>query len=86
MLQWIGVFAAFLTSLSYIPQVRKAWPAGSTKDLSLTMLVVLTGGLVLWLCYGVLKGDWIIALANGLGGALSLTVLLCKIRDIRGNS
>jgi MtN3 and saliva related transmembrane protein len=50
------------------------------------MLVVLTGGLFLWLCYGVLKGDWIIALANGLGGALSLTVLLCKIRDVRGNS
>jgi MtN3 and saliva related transmembrane protein len=45
---WIGVAAAVLTSLSYIPQVRKAWPRGSTADLSLTMLVVLTTGLLLW--------------------------------------
>jgi MtN3 and saliva related transmembrane protein len=41
---WIGAFAAALTSLSYVPQVRKAWPRGSTDDLSLTMLVVLTVG------------------------------------------
>ena len=44
---WIGVCAAVLTSLSYIPQVRKAWQRGSTSDLSLKMLVALTAGLVL---------------------------------------
>jgi MtN3 and saliva related transmembrane protein len=33
-----------LTSLSYIPQVRKAWQRGSTSDLSLKMLVALTAG------------------------------------------
>ena len=31
----VGLFAAALTSLSYIPQVKKALPAGSTDDLSL---------------------------------------------------
>jgi MtN3 and saliva related transmembrane protein len=46
---WIGVCAAVLTSLSYIPQVRKAWRRGSTSDLSLKMLVALTAGLVLWI-------------------------------------
>jgi len=30
----IGILAAALTSLSYIPQVAKALPAGSTNDLS----------------------------------------------------
>ena len=35
---WIGACAAVLTSLSYIPQVRKAWPRGSTTDLSLKMM------------------------------------------------
>ncbi len=39
---WIGGLAALLTSLSYIPQVQKAWPRGSTKDLSVKMLAVLT--------------------------------------------
>ena len=80
---WIGVCAAVLTSLSYIPQVRKAWPRGSTKDLSLHMLLVLTTGLLLWIGYGVLKGDWVIVIANSVGAALSASVLAFKIRDMR---
>jgi MtN3 and saliva related transmembrane protein len=80
---WIGVCAAVLTSLSYIPQVRKAWPRGSTKDLSLHMLIVLTTGLLLWISYGVLKGDWVIVTANSVGAMLSASVLIFKIRDMR---
>jgi MtN3 and saliva related transmembrane protein len=80
---WIGVCAAVLTSLSYIPQVRKAWPRGSTADLSLTMLVVLTTGLVLWIAYGLLKSDWVIVAANSVGAALSSSVLAFKVRDLR---
>jgi MtN3 and saliva related transmembrane protein len=80
---WIGVCAAVLTSLSYIPQVRKAWPRGSTKDLSLHMLSVLTAGLLLWIGYGVLKSDWVIVAANSVGATLSGAVLVFKIRDIR---
>jgi MtN3 and saliva related transmembrane protein len=87
MLPWIGSLAALLTSLSYIPQVRKAWRPGSTQDLSLKMLIILTSGLFLWLCYGGLAGDWIIVAANGVGCALSFTVLVCKLRDLRdGNT
>jgi MtN3 and saliva related transmembrane protein len=80
---WIGVCAAVLTSLSYIPQVRKAWPRGSTKDLSLHMLVVLTTGLLLWIGYGLLKSDWVIVAANSVGATLSGAVLIFKIRDLR---
>jgi MtN3 and saliva related transmembrane protein len=83
LIPWIGIVAAALTSLSYIPQVRKAWPRGSTADLSLTMLVVLTAGLLLWIGYGLLKGDWVIVAANSVGGVLSASVLAFKIRDIR---
>jgi MtN3 and saliva related transmembrane protein len=83
LIPWIGVFAAVLTSLSYIPQVRKAWPRGSTKDLSLHMLLVLTAGLLLWVGYGLLKTDWVIVAANSVGAALSGSVLAFKIRDIR---
>jgi MtN3 and saliva related transmembrane protein len=80
---WIGACAAIFTSLSYIPQVRKAWPRGSTSDLSLKMLLVLTTGLVLWIGYGLLRGDWVIVAANGVGAALSATVLAFKIRDMQ---
>jgi len=78
---WAGAGAAFLSSLSYVPQVRKAWPRGSTADLSLTMLLVLTAGLSLWVVYGLLRGDWMIVAANAAGAALTGTVLGFKIRD-----
>jgi MtN3 and saliva related transmembrane protein len=81
-IQWIGVCAAVLTSLSYIPQVRKAWPRGSTSDLSLKMLLALTAGLALWIVYGFLKSDWVIVAANGVGATLSGSVLIFKIRDL----
>ena len=83
LIPWIGACAAVLTSLSYLPQVRKAWPRGSTSDLSLNMLVVLTAGLMLWIGYGLLKGDTVIVVANSVGAALSATVLAFKIRDLR---
>jgi MtN3 and saliva related transmembrane protein len=83
LIPWIGACAAALTSLSYIPQVRKAWPRGSTKDLSLRMLLVLTTGLLLWIGYGLLKGDWVIIAANSVGATLSGSVLAFKIRDMR---
>jgi MtN3 and saliva related transmembrane protein len=83
LIPWIGVCAAVFTSLSYVPQARKAWPRGSTKDLSLHMLLVLTAGLLLWVGYGLLKTDWVIIAANSVGAALSGSVLAFKIRDIR---
>jgi MtN3 and saliva related transmembrane protein len=81
LIPWIGGCAALLTSLSYLPQVQKAWPRGSTKDLSLKMLVALTTGLLLWVCYGLLKGDWILLAANGVGATLAGSVLAFKLRD-----
>jgi MtN3 and saliva related transmembrane protein len=82
LLNSIGGLAAALTSLSYLPQVKKAWPRGSTENLSLKMLIALTTGLWLWAVYGFMKGDWVIIAANVIGGSLSLTVLICKLRDL----
>ena len=83
---WIGGCAALLTSLSYVPQVQKAWPRGSTSDLSLKMLITLTTGLVLWIAYGVFKSDWVIVAANSVGAALSGSVLAFKLRDLRSGT
>ena len=77
----IGGIAALLASLSYIPQVRKAWPRNSTADLSLAMLMALTLGLTLWIVYGLLRADWVIVSANTVGALLAGIVLGCKIRD-----
>jgi MtN3 and saliva related transmembrane protein len=68
---YVGGIAAILASLSYVPQVRKAWPPGSTKNLSLGMPTTLTLGLGLWIVYGVLRGDWVIDTATAIGSALA---------------
>jgi MtN3 and saliva related transmembrane protein len=80
----LGLLAAALTSLSYIPQVRKALPRKSTDDLSLKMLLALFAGLSLWIAYGAIIGDLILVAANAVGALLVGIVLGCKIRDMRG--
>jgi MtN3 and saliva related transmembrane protein len=77
----VGLVAAGLTSLSYVPQVRKAYPRGATGDLSLTTIAVLGAGLALWIIYGACRRDVVIMLANGVGLALVATLLAFKIRD-----
>jgi MtN3 and saliva related transmembrane protein len=78
----VGTAAAALTTLSYLPQVRKAWPRGQTSDQSLKMLIALTTGLLLWIVYGIMQGDWVVAGSNSIGATLVGLVLALKIRDI----
>jgi MtN3 and saliva related transmembrane protein len=78
----VGLVAAGLTSLSYVPQVRKAYPAGATEDLSLKTLVVLGAGLALWITYGAFRKDVVIVLANAIGLSLVITLLCFKLRDL----
>lgn len=79
---WLGLLAAALTSLSYVPQVLKALPRGSTKDLSYKTLIALTAGLACWVAYGVFKQDVVIIAANAIGATLAAITLACKLRDM----
>ena len=80
----IGVVAAMLTSLSYIPQVKKVRAGQPTDDLSLRTLIALTCGLVLWVIYGIVKADWIIIAANITGTCLTGYVLYHKLHERHG--
>jgi MtN3 and saliva related transmembrane protein len=77
----IGSAAAFCTTISYIPQVRKCWATGETTDLSLKMLTFLAAGLALWVCYGILMSDWVIVIANLISLSLVAVVLSFKLRE-----
>jgi MtN3 and saliva related transmembrane protein len=77
----LGIAAVALSSLSYVPQLRKVLPRGSTADRSSRTLVALAGGLTLWAIYGVARSDWILALANLVGLILVAGVLACVVRD-----
>jgi MtN3 and saliva related transmembrane protein len=77
----LGLAAAFCTTFAFVPQVVRIWRTRSTHDISLGMFVVLTLGMLLWLTYGWLIGDLPIVLANAATFALSLTILVMKLRN-----
>ena len=80
----IGSVAAFCTTVSYFPQVYKCWKTGSTGDLSLKMILLLSTGIALWIVYGFLKGDAVIIGANAVSLLLLLVLLVYKVRELRG--
>jgi MtN3 and saliva related transmembrane protein len=77
----IGYAAAALTTFAFIPQVVKSWRTRSTGDLSSTMLVVFTAGILLWLIYGLAGGSMPVILANAVTLILSATLVVLKIRE-----
>ncbi len=81
---FIGGFAAFCTTVSYIPQVKKAWATHETGDISLKMLLILSAGLSLWIVYGFLKGDWVIIAANGVSLAMLANLVWFKMHEKSG--
>ncbi len=76
----IGYAAALFTTGAYLPQVTRVWRTRSTHDLSFKMLLVLAIGLVLWLLFGILKGEWPIVAANGVTLGLCGIIIFFKLR------
>lgn len=80
MVEWLGVAAGTLTTLSFVPQVVRTWRTKSTEDVSLWMLLAFNGGIMLWLTYGIILRKPSIIYANGLTLSLSLTLLGLKLK------
>jgi MtN3 and saliva related transmembrane protein len=77
----IGMLAAILTTLAFVPQVVKTWRSHSTHDISLGTFTLLVVGVATWLVYGALIGDVPLILANGVTLLLAGTILVLKIRN-----
>ena len=77
----IGAAAAFCTTVSYIPQLKKVWTTGETGDLSLKMLLLLAAGLALWMIYGFMRADLVIIAANAVSLALLSCIIFFKLRE-----
>jgi MtN3 and saliva related transmembrane protein len=77
----IGLMAAFCTTASYIPQLKKCWETRSAGDLSLKMFSILAAGIALWVVYGVLQGDAVIILANSVSLVLLAGILYFRLRE-----
>ncbi len=80
MVEWLGVAAGTLTTLSFVPQVLKTWRTKSVEDVSLWMLLAFNGGITLWLMYGILTEKPSIIFANAITLLLALTLLGLKLK------
>ena len=76
----LGLAAATLTTIAFVPQVTKIWKTKSAKDVSLGMFVVFCTGVALWLAYGIMLGELPIIIANTITLVLGLAIVAMKIR------
>jgi MtN3 and saliva related transmembrane protein len=79
-INYVGFFAAFCTTISFLPQVIKVYKTKSTKDISLYMFLIFTIGTFCWLIYGILESSLPIIIANTITLILSAIILLYKIK------
>jgi len=76
----IGIIAAIIVNISFIPQFIKSWKTKKTEDISIMMYLIYTMGILLWLIYGVTIKNIPIIFSNLIGLSLLLSVLYLKIK------
>ena len=78
-IEFVGHFGAFLSSVTFIPQVYKVWKTKSVNDLSLTMMLIVFTSTIVWLVYAFALMLWPVILANGIICFLSTLIIYFKI-------
>jgi MtN3 and saliva related transmembrane protein len=76
----LGLMAACLTTISFIPQAIKTIKTKNTSGISLSMYTVFTIGTFLWLVYGLFEKDVPVASANAVTLIFASIILAYKIR------
>ncbi len=76
----LGLLAGTLTTVSFLPQVFKIWRAKSAKDISYAMFLTFSGGVFLWLLYGIAIGAAPVIVTNAVTFLLAVAVILLKMR------
>lgn len=76
----LGYVAGILVVLSLLPQVIKSWQTKSTTDISFWRYVIYILGLVLWITYALIINNGPVAIMNGIGLILAISILYLKIR------
>lgn len=76
----IGLAAAMLSTLCWLPQVMKAVREKETGALSLSATAGFTGGVAFWLIYGLAIHDWPLIGSNAVTLALMAVIVAAKLR------
>ena len=78
--EWFGFAAAFLTTVSFIPQAIMTIRSKNTSGISRGMYLMFTMGVALWLVYGVYLMSWPMIFANTVTLLLAAIILILKLR------
>ena len=76
----IGISATFFELVDTVPQIKKSLMTKKTDDVSKWLIISLIVGLSLWVIYGIVKWDIVIAVANTIGVTLNLILLFLKLK------
>ncbi len=81
-MNWInfaGYLGAFLSAITFVPQVLKAWQTKSVGDLSIWMIMIVITSTIVWLVYGFALHTGPVIAANLIVLALALLLLYFKL-------
>jgi MtN3 and saliva related transmembrane protein len=85
-ISFVGLIAAFLTTISFLPQAIKAIKTKDTTGISLLMYISFNVGVVFWVIFGILIEQYVIAIANVVTLSFAFIILLIKIKNIRNGT
>ncbi|MCW5729290.1 MAG: SemiSWEET family sugar transporter [Alphaproteobacteria bacterium] len=76
----IGLAAASLTTIAFLPQALKVWRSRSAADISLAMFLLFLTGVGLWMAYGLLIGSLPVFLGNLVTFLFAMAILVAKLK------
>lgn len=82
----LGGIAALLTTTAFLPQTIKCLRTRDLSGISLSMYVMFSAGVFLWLIYGFSISSRPVIVANGITLVLSLAILYMKLRERKTGS
>jgi MtN3 and saliva related transmembrane protein len=84
-IEYVGLFGAFLSAVTFIPQVLLAYRTRRVEDLSLGMLLIVFTSVIVWLVYGFYLRLLPVIIANSVILLLSILLLYFKYA-VRNNT
>jgi len=77
---WLIYAADFVTIWVFLPQLVKSLKTKKTRDLSMPTVLLQILSLLLWLSYGLVKGDTTLIACNAIALPIGIGVLAAKMR------
>ena len=71
----VGLIAAFLTTIAFLPQAVKVYRTQSTDGLSLPMYVIMFVGVCMWLYFGLRIESLSVVVANTVTAVMQIFII-----------